>query len=237
MLTEEAHHMFVGETGVQRVVKRACELMKARGTDQIADVRAQGGIDLPTIQRFVNYWFSYSLDLFGSEISSNAADFFAAGLKGRWKEEKYEDHVALGVTRPIVEIEGDTLTSHDVALRNAMNEVLRDEYVDDCEKVLEKWNKALSEEGEERFRITLPNIRFHRRQGIYSDHAFDPAGNPISAEAWRAAVAGWLPTDADRAYVRSLMTPVYEPGKMANWIAVPRRGINNMPLDHEYVRR
>ena len=45
MLTEEAHHMFVGETGVQRVVKRACELMKSQPG---GDVRAQGGVDLPT---------------------------------------------------------------------------------------------------------------------------------------------------------------------------------------------
>ena len=234
MLTEEAHHLFVGQTGVERVLRRAVQLAKA---DPDGDVRAQGGVDLPTIQKFVNYWFSYSLDLFGSEVSSNAADFFAAGLKGRWKEEKYEDHVALGVTRPIVELEGESLVSHDIPLRNAMNEVLRDEYVDDCQKVLEKWNKALVEEGEERFQITLPHIRFHRRQGIYAEHAFDPEGNPISAEQWRANVGDWLPTDADRAYVTSLMTPVYEPGKMANWIAAPRRGINNLPLDYDYVRR
>src|SRR6195256_4951081 len=44
MLTEEAHHMFVGETGVDRVVARTCELMKA------GDVRKQGGVDLATLQ-------------------------------------------------------------------------------------------------------------------------------------------------------------------------------------------
>jgi benzoyl-CoA 2,3-dioxygenase component B len=234
MLTEEAHHLFVGQTGVERVLRRAVQLAKQ---DPNGDVRAQGGIDLATVQKFVNYWFSYSLDLFGSEISSNAADFFAAGLKGRWKEEKHEDHVALGVTRPLVELEGERLVTHDVPLRNAMNEVLRDEYVEDCGKVLEKWNKALEEEGEPNVRITLPNVRFHRRQGIYADHAFDPQGNPISAEEWKARVADWLPTEADRAYVRGLMTPVYEPGKMANWIAAPRRGINNLPLDYDYVRK
>src|SRR5262249_55708594 len=90
MLTEEAHHMFVGETGVQRVVRRSAELMKAG-----LDPRANGAIDLPTIQRYLNLWFSLSLDLFGGEISSNAADYFAAGLKGRPKEQQHAEHLAL----------------------------------------------------------------------------------------------------------------------------------------------
>src|SRR5437773_8667677 len=74
MLTEEAHHMFVGETGVGRVVKRAAELMKQ---DPNGDVRRHGGLDLPTIQKYLNLWFTLSLDLFGGEISSNAADAYA----------------------------------------------------------------------------------------------------------------------------------------------------------------
>src|SRR6202044_3049833 len=90
MLTEEAHHMFVGESGVQRIVKRAAELMKT------GDVRAQGGVDLPTIQKYLNLWYTLSLDLFGGEVSSNAADAFAAGLKGRFKEDRYDEHKLIG---------------------------------------------------------------------------------------------------------------------------------------------
>jgi benzoyl-CoA 2,3-dioxygenase component B len=232
MLTEEAHHLFVGQTGVERILRRSVQLAKQ---DPNGDARAQGGIDLATIQKYVNYWFTYSLDLFGSEVSSNAADFFATGLKGRWKEDKYEDHVALDAVLAMTELEAGKLVVRDVPLLNAMNEVLRGEYVDDCAKVLEKWNHALEEEGSD-FRITLPSTRFHRRQGIYADHAYDPAGNPISAEAFAAGAPQWLPSDADRAYVGSLMTPVYEPGKMANWIAAPRRGINNQPVETAYVR-
>ncbi|MEZ4240645.1 MAG: benzoyl-CoA 2,3-epoxidase subunit BoxB [Myxococcota bacterium] len=233
MLTEEAHHLFVGQTGVERVLRRAVQLAKE---DPNGDVRAQGGIDLATIQKYVNYWFSYSLDLFGSEISSNAADFFASGLKGRWKEDKHEEHTALGQTRAIAQVEDGKLVDHEIALRNAMNEVLRGEYVDDCDKVLEKWNKALDEEGSD-FRITLPSTRFHRRQGIYAEQHFDLQGNPISAAEWEARRGDWLPSDEDRAYVASLMHAVYEPGKMANWIAAPRRGINGQPVEAEYVRR
>src|SRR4051812_9648783 len=61
MLTEEAHHMFVGETGVLRVIQRTVELMKENGNE---DARAEGGIDLATIQKYVNFWYSVSLDLF-----------------------------------------------------------------------------------------------------------------------------------------------------------------------------
>ncbi len=233
MLTEEAHHLFVGQTGVERVIRRSVELAKM---DPNGDARAQGGIDLDTIQKYVNYWFSYSLDLFGSEVSSNAADFFASGLKGRWKEDKYEDHVALDATQDIPHLEGGRLVSKAIPLRNAMNEVLRGEYVRDCEGVIEKWNKTLEEDGSE-VRITLPSTRFHRRQGLYADQHFDPSGQPITAEAFEANRGRWLPSDADRAYVASLMAPVYEPGKMANWIAAPRRGINNLPADYQYVRR
>ena len=232
MLTEEAHHLFVGQTGVERILRRAVQLAKI---DPNGDARAQGGIDVATVQRYINYWFTYSIDLFGSEISTNAADFFATGLKGRWQEDKHEEHVALGSTLAIQQLEGGKLVSHDIPLRNAMNEILRSEYISDCEKVIEKWNHALEEEGSSE-RVTLPSSRFHRRQGIYSDHHYNPQGEPISAEEFEANRSRWLPSDADRAYVSSLMKAVYEPGKMANWIAAPRRGINNMPVEYEYIR-
>src|SRR5436309_5549811 len=99
MLTEEAHHMFVGETGIRRIVQRSCELTK-KAAD--ADARREGGLDLPTLQKYVNFWYSVSLDLFGGEISSNAAEYFAGGLKGRANEKKFEDHLALeGVYRMV----------------------------------------------------------------------------------------------------------------------------------------
>src|SRR3984893_5546438 len=91
MLTEEAHHMFVGETGVLRVVDRPAALMKQHHVSAIDEVRKLGVIDLPTMQKYLNLWYSLSLDLFGGEISSNAANFFAAGLKGRPKEAEVED--------------------------------------------------------------------------------------------------------------------------------------------------
>jgi benzoyl-CoA 2,3-dioxygenase component B len=233
MLTEEAHHLSVGETGIMRVLQRSAELTKA---DPNGNARAQGGIDLETVQKYVNYWFSYSLDLFGGEISSNAADYFAAGLKGRYREQElWTDHVALEGFQTMPLVKDGKLTAEEVPLRNAMNELLRLEYKKDCERVVKRWNRALEESGVD-FRIALPDTRFFRRQGIYSGHHFDPQGNLISAEEFEARKYDWLPSDADRAYVGSLMHPVYEPGKMANWIAAPSRGIDGKPVEFEYVR-
>src|SRR5689334_637270 len=157
MLTEEAHHLFVGETGMDRIIKRSAEL---QAKDPDGDVRRQGGIDFDLIQRTINYWFTYSLDLFGGEISSNAADFFATGLKGRYREDRYDEHKALTGTYRLPVVENGVLTERDVPLRNAMNEVLRDSYVQDCERALRKWNRTL-EEMQSPTRLTLPSRRFH----------------------------------------------------------------------------
>ncbi|HYV50838.1 MAG TPA: benzoyl-CoA 2,3-epoxidase subunit BoxB [Dongiaceae bacterium] len=232
MLTEEAHHMFVGETGVGRVVERTAQLMRENG----GDVRKQGGVDLETLQKYLNFWFSVSLDLFGGEKSSNAADYFAAGLKGRHREEDIEDHLALQGTYPMELIENGNLVTEQVPLRNAMNEILRDSYVEDCDRGVQRWNKTL-EKYEIGARLGLPHRRFNRAIGAYSGVRFDPEGRMISEEEWNRRKGEWLPSPADREYVESLMHPVTELGKIANWVAPPPRGVNGQPFEFEYVRK
>jgi benzoyl-CoA 2,3-dioxygenase component B len=231
MLTEEAHHMFVGESGVQRIVKRACELMKQPG----GDVRAQGGIDLPTLQKYANLWYSLSLDLFGGEVSSNAADAFAAGIKGRYKEDKYPEHKLVDSYFGMDVLEAGKVVAKDVPMRNALNEVLRTEYVKDCQRGVDRWNKTIRDEGVE-FEVKLPSNKFHRQIGMWAGSYFSPDGEQLSAEAWNARRSEWLPSEADEVYIKSLMQPVYEPGKIAGWIAPPAKGINALPGDFEYVR-
>jgi benzoyl-CoA 2,3-dioxygenase component B len=234
MLTEEAHHLFVGETGVGRVVKRTAQLYKESGD---GDVKRMGGIPFDIIQKYINFWFSYSLDLFGSEISSNAADFFAAGLKGRYQEQKkYEDHVIDQGTFPLTVVENGRLTTRDVPMRNALNEVLRGEYVADCERALARWNKFIKDEGVHDVELYLPSIRFHRHMGEFAGHNFDIKGNLISEEEFERRKGEWLPSIEDREYVASLMQPVTEPGKIANWIAPPAAGIKGKPFEFEYVK-
>jgi benzoyl-CoA 2,3-dioxygenase component B len=233
MLTEEAHHMFVGETGVGRVVKRTAQLMRE---SKNGDARELGGIPLDIIQKYINYWFTYSLDLFGGEISSNSADFFAAGLKGRFEEQKkYGDHVAAEGVVMIESVEEGRLKAREAPLRNALNEVLRNEYIKDSERALARWNSSLEEEGLND-RLYLPSRRFHRHVGEHSGHHFDVRGGLISPAEFERRSREWLPTDEDRDDVRSLMTPVTEPGKIANWIAPPKTGINRQPIEFEYVR-
>ncbi len=239
MLTEEAHHMFVGETGVLRVCDRTAGQMAANGIKDPQDieaVRKLGLVDLPTMQKYLNLWYTLSLDLFGGEISSNAATYFATGMKGRAKEEQFEDHLALTGAYAMDVPKDGKIVREEVAMRNAMNEVLRDAYVEDCQRGVDKWNRTIASHGID-FQLTLPSRRFHRHIGIYANCYADPQGNLLTKEQFEAKKDAWLPSDADKAYVKSLMTkPVYDPKQMANWIAAPKQGIKGRPVDFEYVR-
>jgi benzoyl-CoA 2,3-dioxygenase component B len=236
MLTEEAHHMFVGDTGIGRVIRRTLEVMAGIGSDDPAAVRAAGAIDLPTLQRYLNFWFSSSLDLFGSDQSSNAATVFASGLKGRPDEARYEDHDAREGAFEIELPDGKGGAARQaVPLRNAMNEVTRQAYVADCEIGVKRWNRLIRKAGVD-FELRLPSTRFRRQIGSWANVPTAPDGTPIAREAFEAGLPGWLPSEADRAFVQSLMQPVTEVGRFAGWIAPPERGINNLPPGHDYVR-
>src|SRR6266511_1995403 len=237
MLTEEAHHMFVGESGISRILERSCQLLKDAGFS--GDVRKLGGIDIPLIQKFVNFWFSQSLDLHGGEVSSNAANYFANGLKGRAEEDKFEDDHVLEGNVYVLDLldESGRIVRKEVPMRNALNEVLRDWYVGDCQAGVDRWNKRVLEPHGLSDRIFLPSRKFNRQIGIYAGRHFDPWGNALSAEEWQRRRDEWLPTAEDKQYLRSLqVTPVYKPGQFANYIAPPPRGINRQPIDFEYVR-
>ncbi|HYC76761.1 MAG TPA: benzoyl-CoA 2,3-epoxidase subunit BoxB [Planctomycetota bacterium] len=234
MLTEEAHHLFVGETGVGRVVRKTAQLMKQAPNEE---VETRGGIPLRLINKWINYWVTYGMDLFGGEISSNAADAFAAGLKGRYREEdKYTDHVALGETVTFEVFEDGKLTSKTVPYRNALNEVLREEYIRDCERAVNSWNKILADEGVTE-RLAMPSRRFHRHVGAYAGGTFGVDGRLIlDAAEYEAEKKKHLPTPEDHAYVQSLMKPCVKPGEYAGWLAPPNKGINGRGLDFQYVR-
>jgi benzoyl-CoA 2,3-dioxygenase component B len=237
MLTEEAHHMFVGETGIMRILERTCQLTKEAGFS--GDVRKLGGIDLPLIQKFVNQWFSLSLDLHGSEVSSNAANYFANGLKGRAEEDKFADDHRLNNDVYLLDLldESGRISRQEVPMRNALNEVLRDWYVGDCQAGVDRWNTRVMEKHGMSERILLPSRKFNRKVGVFAGKHFDPMGVPISAEDFERRKHEWLPTAADKDFLRSLqVVPVYKPGQFANYIAPPARGINRQALDFEYVR-
>jgi benzoyl-CoA 2,3-dioxygenase component B len=236
MLTEEAHHMFVGETGIGRVIKRTLEVMKELDTDNVDTLRKAGVIDLPTVQKFMNFWFTSSLDLFGSEASSNAANYFSNGIKGRPDEAKFADHVEHETEMTIQVPDGrGGLKNETISTRNGMNEITRLEYVKDCNVGVTRWNMGIKRAGVA-FELSLPNTRFRRSVGAWAGVQTDPQGKPITEAEFQAKKDLWLPTDEDKTYIHSLMQRVTEPGKMAGWIAPPDRGINANVLDYEYVK-
>lgn len=224
--------MFVGQTGVARVVRRTCEVMKEHPDE---DPKKYGAIPLDLVQRYINFWASSSLDLFGAEVSSNSANFFSAGLKGRAHEEKFEDHLVNDVPFEMERWKDERLVKEEVPMRNAMNEVLREAYIKDNLKGIDYWNRECEKAGVD-FRFSYPNRRFHRTIGEFAGSDFDPEGNPIDARTFAERRHEWLPTPEDKTYVKSLMKQVTEPGKFANWIAPPLRGINSQPVEFEYVR-
>ncbi|MEO7954081.1 MAG: benzoyl-CoA 2,3-epoxidase subunit BoxB [Polaromonas sp.] len=236
MLTEEAHHMFVGESGISRVIQRTAQKMNELKTDDVGKLRAAGVIDLPTIQRYINFHFSVTIDLFGADESSNAATFYSSGLKGRYEEGKRaDDHVLKGQTYKVLAAKDGQLIEKEVPMLNALNEVLRDDYIKDSVSGVERWNKVLDKAGIA-FRLKVPHKAFHRNIGALSGVKVSPDGRVLSEAEWNASVNQWLPSNDDRAYVASLMGRVVEPGKFANWIAPPVMGINRQPVDFDYVR-
>ena len=236
MLTEEAHHMFVGESGVSRVIQRTCDVMKEHGTDDPAQVRALGAIDLETIQRYLNFHYSVTIDLFGADQSSNAATFYTAGLKGRFDETKRDDdHVLKGRSYPVPSVVDGAFAERDVPMLNALNEVLRDDFIRDSIGGVGRWNKVIEKAGIP-FRLSVPHKAFHRKIGTLSQARVAPDGRILSDTEWNAGADRWLPTARDRAFVASLMGRVAEPGKFAGWIAPPAIGVNRKPVNFEYVR-
>jgi benzoyl-CoA 2,3-epoxidase subunit B len=236
MLTEEAHHMFVGESGVSRVIARTCQVMNELKTDDVAALRAAGVIDLPTIQRYLNFHFSVTVDLFGADESSNAATFYSTGIKGRYEEGKRsDDHQLRGQTYKVLAVQDGALVDKEVPMLNALNEVLRDDFIADSVAGVGRWNRVIEKAGLPH-RLAVPHKAFHRNIGTLAGAKVSPQGQVVSDAQWHAQQDEWLPSAQDRAFVQSLMGRVVQPGQFAHWIAPPAMGINRQPIDFEYVR-
>jgi benzoyl-CoA 2,3-epoxidase subunit B len=237
MLKEEAHHMFVGTTGVDRVVERTAQVMVENDTD---DVAALGAIPLPVIQKYLNFHYSVSLDLFGGDTSTNVANYYTAGLKGRWMEERRKDDHLLDSDSIMVDALLDAGTGQqsiaqtEVSALVGLNTDLRRQYIADCEGGVKRWNRIMEGAGLPH-RLALPRPSFNRKVGAFAGIEASPAGEILTAAEWEQRKSQWLPTDTDKTFVRSLMRPVHERGKIAAWLAPPRNGINGQPFDYDYV--
>ena len=194
MLTEEAHHMFVGESGISRIIQRTCAKMNELKTDDVGLLRAAGVIDLPTLQRYLNFHFSVTIDLFGADESSNAATFYSTGIKGRYEETKRDDdHVLRGQTYKVLNVVNGQLQEKEVPMLNALNEVLRDDFIKDSVGGVERWNRVIDKAGLPH-RLSVPHKAFHRSIGALSGAKIAPDGRVVSENEWNAKVGEWLPT-------------------------------------------
>jgi benzoyl-CoA 2,3-dioxygenase component B len=240
MLTEEAHHMFVGETGVQRTIEATCAAMVKAGIkdpNEVEAVRKLGVVDLPLLQRKANFHASVTRDLFGSEISSNAAEAFGSGIKGRFNEVnlKGDDHVLQEATYPVTRFVDGKLVVEDAPALRALNSRLLDDFIVDCQGGIDRWNKSVEKVGID-FKFVQPHKGFNRRIGELGGKRISPTGEVLTEDQWNAMSGAWLPNDEDMEFIRSLMKPCHEPGKYASWIAPPRVGVNSQTGDFEYVK-
>jgi benzoyl-CoA 2,3-epoxidase subunit B len=127
------------------------------------------------------------------------------------------------------------LVEKDVPMLNALNEVLRDDYIKDSIAGVDRWNKVIEKAGIA-FRLKVPHKAFHRNIGALAGVKVSTDGRVLSEAEWAAKADDWLPSGTDRAFVTSLMGRVVDPGHFANWIAPPVIGINRQPVDFEYIR-
>ena len=61
----------------------------------------------------------------------------------------------------------------------AINMRLRDDYVVDCAKGVERWNKVIEKAGV-KFRLKLPHVAFHRHIGEFQNVKASPDGQVLS---------------------------------------------------------
>jgi benzoyl-CoA 2,3-dioxygenase component B len=235
MLTEEAHHMFVGDAGVSRVIQRTCQVMNELGSDDPQKLRAAGVIDLRHAPALPQLPLQRDPRPLRADQSSNAATFYGSGLKGRFDEAKFEDdHRLHGETYEILEVkDGGSSRARADAERPERSAArrLHPRFAERRGPV----EQAHREDGVSQ-RLFLPHKAFNRRIGTLSAVKVSPDGRVVSDTEWSAHLAEWLPTEGDRAFVASLMGRVIEPGKFAGWIAPPASGINGQAFDFQYVR-
>jgi benzoyl-CoA 2,3-dioxygenase component B len=162
------------------------------------DLRQHGGIPLSVIQKYLNFRFSVSLDLFGSELSGHAAGYYTVGLKGRWSEtRRKDDHVLVGATRELRTAVDGAFATQIVPLLDALILDLRDEYTADGETGVKRWNQVLAEAGLPH-RLSLPHEGFNRRVAVYSGVHVSPDGRILDDATWAANVDHRLPGPRSR---------------------------------------
>lgn len=212
ILQEEHFHIAIGSGGIERVLRRSAELTRER---QTYDIFEYGGIPIPVVQKYLNFWAPKVYDLFGNDESNRAREMYEIGVRA-------PASVAAAPDQP-VEVDrraGDTLVSATLPAHLAINAVMRRRYINEVATVVRRFNSVLAEYGIEQ-RLALPHERFNRKIGPCRNMHFDLQGRPLDPQQSAAYLAAHLPSDAELAGVEALMVPVTEPDRMAGWLAPP----------------
>jgi len=136
---------------------------------------------------------------------------------------------------PVLEVRDGKLVEKEVPMLNALNEVLRDDYIRDTVSGVKRWNRIIKKAGMD-YELTVPHKGFNRKIGALGGTRISPDGEVLTEAQWQQHESAWLPSESDREYVASLMGRVVEVGKFANWIAPPPIGINRQAVNFEYIR-
>ncbi|MCD2496592.1 hypothetical protein LRN48_14790, partial [Staphylococcus aureus] len=76
---------------------------------------------------------------------------------------------------------------------NALNEVLRDDFIKDSMAGVARWNKVIEKAGLP-FGLPMPHKAFHRRIGTLAGVHVTPEGRVVSQAEWEAHRDEWLPS-------------------------------------------
>ena len=132
-------------------------------------------------------------------------------------------------------IDNGKIVNQKVPMRNAMNEVTRIAYVNDCAIGVKRWNRLITKFGFEELQLSLPSTKFRRNIGLWANLSIDPKGKFLEKNKYTELMKSWIPSELDKSFIKSLMIQEIEPGKTASWIGLPKRGINNQSLEYDYV--
>ncbi|MGH8943047.1 MAG: benzoyl-CoA 2,3-epoxidase subunit BoxB, partial [Acidimicrobiia bacterium] len=138
-------------------------------------------------------------------------------------------------TYPVMKVVEGELRQVGVPALNALNARLRDDFIEDCQAGITRWNNEIAGRGID-FEIVLPHVAFNRRIGEFGEISVTPDGGVVPGAEFEQNRDRWLPTSDDQSYIESLMQPELTPGDFAGWIAEPSRGIQGKPTDFEYVK-
>ena len=220
-------------------LRRRCARPASTIPTDIERVRALGVIDLPTLQKKANLHFSLTLDLFGNEISTNAANAFNAGLKGRYHEDQTDRRPRADrrdLSGAAAEGRRDRARGGAGAVGAEHAAARRLRRRRQCRR-RRCWNRVLERAGlrvppaSAACRVQPPHRRVRR------DPRRSRRQPAVETSSGRRGAETMLPSadddalrrepDAAGARDRALMRP---------WIAPPRIGIDNKPGDFEYVK-